>query len=148
MSERVTILLVEDNDGDAKLVKEGFQRLSRQVRIVESGEEARAFLEQCGSSDDFPEPGLILIDLGLPGMSGHSLIKWIRGQPRLRPIPVVVLTASGKPTDSLTSYELGANAHIVKPFQLDALVELVNLLDRFWVELVNHQRLGSPGGSS
>ena len=140
MPDQVTILLVEDNDGDARLVQEGFERIKeRQVRVARSGGDARRYLERCGTPQD-PEPGLVLIDLGLPDISGHDLIQWIRGRPRLRHIPVVVLTASENAADRVLSYEFGANAHVVKPVQLDSLVDVVNTLDRFWVQLVSGPR--------
>lgn len=131
----VEILLVEDNPGHARLVVEGLKeaKLPNQVHVVEDGESAMAFLHRRDPYSAVPHPDLILLDLKLPKKSGHEVLADIRGDPNLKRLPVVVLTASGADEDILRSYNLNVNAYIVKPPLLHKFLELLQSLNQFWL---------------
>ena len=133
-----TILHVEDDPNDVLLIERAFRKaeIGAQVQVVNDGEQAMQYLS--GSSafaqrEKFPLPSLVLLDLKLPRKSGIEVLEWIRGQPGLRRIPVVMLTASKQAVDVNRAYDLGANAYLVKPVNFDALVELLRTLDKFWL---------------
>lgn len=135
-NDRVTVLLVEDDAGDAELVRESFRRSRHgesQLVVAESGERALDILR-----NDIPARfGLILLDLSLPDGRGYDLIHQIRELPHCSHIPVVVLTGSTDEGDMRQSYANGANAYLVKPVDLGRFIRMVNLLDEFWVKLVS-----------
>ena len=133
-----TILHVEDDPNDILLIERAFRKaeIGAQVQVVSDGEQAMQYLS--GSSgfaqrERFPIPSLVLLDLKLPRKSGIEVLEWIRHQPGLRHIPVVMLTASKQPVDVNRAYDLGANAYLVKPVNFDALVELLRTMDKFWL---------------
>lgn len=132
-----TILLVEDDDNDVLLLRRAMRAagMANPVRVVASGDAALAYLEGAGEFADralHPLPVLVLLDLKLPGRSGHEVLHWLRGQPGLRRLPVVVLTSSGEPDDVNRAFDLGANSYLVKPGSADALREMVRTLDAYW----------------
>lgn len=139
MSELVHILHVEDDALDATLLAKSFskeRRASEQLHQVRSAEAALAFLERREEYTNAPEVGLVLLDLSLPKMSGLELLRELKARPQTRGIPVVVLTGSSNPADLRASYLEHANAVLRKPESIDALVDLVNALDAFWIRLV------------
>jgi CheY-like chemotaxis protein len=125
-----TILLVEDNAGDAELLRLALAevRPDCELRVIGDGEEALELL--LGGH----VPDLLLLDLNLPGLSGHEVLADLRAarEPRLRRLPVVVLTSSAAPDDVQRSYDLFASSHIVKPPDADRLFELAERLARYW----------------
>lgn len=132
------ILLVEDDPDELMII----QRVLRQERVsnhlvsVSSGEEAVDYLLRRGpyaNRTEFPLPCLILLDLKLRGMSGLELLRWVRSQPELRKLPVVILTHSGSPEDMLEAYEHGANSYLVKPVDLNALQALLKTVNGYWI---------------
>jgi CheY-like chemotaxis protein len=134
------ILLVEDDPNDILLMGHAITRaeLEHAVSVVRDGEEAIAFLAAHSADpprDRAPLPRLILLDLKLPKKSGFDVLRWLRTQPRLRPIPVVVLTSSNERADVERAYELGANSYIVKPTGFNQLLETVRMLKLYWHEL-------------
>jgi CheY-like chemotaxis protein len=140
MTERRTVLLVEDDPDDVLLTQRAFRKLGSQipVHVVGDGEQAVAYLEGQGSYADrasHPLPDLLLLDLKLPRRSGFEVLEWLRRQPGLRRLPVVVLTGSREITDVDRALDLGANSYLTKPVGLDALVEIVRLLDLYWLTL-------------
>jgi len=140
----VEILLVEDSPPDARLVEEILRGgpVPKNVRIAGDGDEALSFLRREGEFLDAPRPSLVILDLNLPGRDGRDVLREIKNDPKLRCIPVVVLTTSGAPTDVHHAYDLQANAYIVKPVGLDAFTEAIQALERFW--LSSAQLPGSP----
>jgi CheY-like chemotaxis protein len=107
--------------------------------VATHGEEAVDYLAGGGGFEDrgkHPFPALMLLDLQLPRRSGHEVLEWLRAQEEgLRRLPVVVLSSSKEPRDINRAYELGANSYLVKPVSFDALLELVQLLERYWLGL-------------
>ncbi len=130
----VDILLVEDNQGDIILITDAIKdirpRLS--VSIVRDGIEASNFLNHRGEFKDAPRPRIIVLDLNLPRYDGRELLAEIKYSPRLKKIPVIVLTGSNSPVDVAVCYELGANCYLVKPLDLNSLTEVIRSLLDFW----------------
>jgi CheY-like chemotaxis protein len=135
-----TILLVEDDPNDIVLIQRAFAKaaLVNPLRIVRDGEEAILYL---GGSQDYadrgkyPLPSLILLDLKLPRKSGLEVLEWLRQQPSLRHVPVIVLTSSKEMRDINRAYELGANSYLVKPVGFEGLLEMVRAIGMYWVIL-------------
>ncbi len=140
MTKARTILLAEDNPADAELTLFSLKRLAgqMQVNVVQDGV---AVLNHLGigpeSSAPNELPALILLDLKMPRMSGLTVLRTLKSDPRMRRIPVVMLTSSQEPRDVSESYELGANAYLVKSMEFDRFTETLNATRHFWME-VNH----------
>ena len=136
------LLLVEDDPNDVALIRRAFKkaRILNPLNIVHDGEEAIAYLAGQGEYADrskFPLPAVVLLDLKLPRRSGHEVLAWLRQQPGLRRLPVVVLTSSSDTPDVRQAYDLGANSYLVKPVSFDGLMEMVKTLGLYWL-VFNH----------
>lgn len=134
------ILLVEDDPNDVLLIQRAFRKanLENPLQVVNDGEAAIHYLAGEGAYADrnqYPLPVLILLDLKLPRRSGFEVLEWLRDQPTLRRIPVVVLTSSRESPDVNWAYDLGANSYLVKPVGFDDLVEMVQTLGLYWMIL-------------
>lgn len=136
-ASRHPILLVEDDDNDVVLLRRAFakSRLANALKVVADGEAALAYLAGEAPYEDRVLPELVLLDLKLPRKSGHEVLEWIRSQPGLRYLPVVVLTSSREKADLERAYALGANSYLVKPPDFEALIEMVQTLDVYWMIL-------------
>jgi CheY-like chemotaxis protein len=136
----ITILMADDDDDDRRLTKEALLegRLANDLRFVENGEELMDYLRHQGkyTGPGFPRPGLILLDLNMPRKDGRTVLKEIKSDPELRTIPVVVLTTSHADEDIYRSYDLGVNSYIVKPVTFEALVDILQTLEKYWFEIV------------
>ena len=134
------ILLAEDDPNDVLLIQRAFQRslVANPLQVVRDGEEALAYLSGQGLFADrerHPLPVLMLMDLKMPRKSGLEVLEWVRRQPGLKRLPIVVLTSSNQNPDINRAYELGANSYLVKPAGFDSLLELVKNLDMYWLIL-------------
>ncbi len=134
------ILLADDDANDVFLVQRAFQKanLSNPLHVVPDGEEAVAYLAGTGSYEDrarHPLPGLVLLDLKMPRKSGFEVLEWVRRQPGLRRLVVVVFSSSNQQSDINRAYDLGVNSYLVKPADFDTLLELVKCLSRYWLVL-------------
>ena len=139
MNDRgVTILLVEDNPGDARLTIEAFKdaKVRNQLAHVKDGAEALAFLYQREPYAKAPRPDLILLDLNMPRKDGREVLMDIKANPNLRRIPVVVLTTSQAEQDILRAYNLNANCYISKPVDLDQFLNVIRCIEEFWLMIV------------
>lgn len=139
MTQPTAILLVEDNPDDAFFMQRAAKAASvpHELVVVATGDEAVDYLAGAGKFSDrqsFPLPLLVLLDLKLPGRSGHEVLQWIRQQPSLKSTVVVVLTTSRERSDVQKAYALGANAYLVKPSAAPQLIEQVKALKAFWLE--------------
>jgi two-component system, chemotaxis family, response regulator Rcp1 len=134
----LSILLVEDNPADVRLVREAFKtsKLQSALSVVKDGVEAMDFLHHAGSYVDAKRPDLIFLDLNLPRKDGREVLSEIKGDAALKRIPVVVLTTSRADKDILTSYNLNANCYIVKPADLDQFFEVIRNTEQFWLTTV------------
>ncbi|MFZ2446053.1 MAG: response regulator [Syntrophobacteraceae bacterium] len=134
----IEILLVEDNPGDVRLTIEGLKegKVNNNLRVVEDGVEAMAFLRREGKYADAVRPDLILLDLNLPKKDGREVLMEIKADKDLRVIPVVVLTTSEAEQDILKAYSLHANCYITKPVDLEQFISVVTSIDNFWFTIV------------
>jgi CheY-like chemotaxis protein len=137
---RRVILHAEDDGNYALLSKMAFQRagLPVSVSIVPDGDEAINYLAGSGEYSDrerFPLPNIVFLDLNMPKHSGFEVLEWVRKQPGLKRLPVVVVTSSEWSGDINHAYELGANSYCTKPYNLEDLVALVQTLYQYWLEL-------------
>ena len=137
----ITILMADDDADDRRLTQEAFEeaRLINDVRFVENGEQLLDYLRRTGAyapPAEAPRPGLILLDLNMPRKDGRTVLKELKGDPDLRQIPVVVLTTSKADEDIYKSYDLGVNSYIVKPVTFEALVDILQTLEKYWFEIV------------
>ena len=138
----ITILICDDDEDDRMLSKQALEEahVSNDVRFVEDGEQLLDYLyqrgEYAGETGTAPRPGLILLDLNMPKMDGREALKLIKGDKALHDIPIVVLTTSGLDQDIVRSYQLGVNSFIKKPVTFSGLVEAMNVLGRYWLEIV------------
>jgi CheY-like chemotaxis protein len=144
-----TILHVEDDPNDVLLIARAFRKaeVPAQIQVVNDGEQAVNYLSGSNSfsaREQFPVPSLVLLDLKLPRKSGIEVLGWIRSQPGLKRIPVVMLTSSRQPIDIDRAYDLGVNAYLVKPVNFDGLVEMLRTLDAFWFR-VNERPTAAQG---
>jgi CheY-like chemotaxis protein len=136
-ADNYAILLVEDDHNDVLLIKRAFQKvnIANPIIVVNDGEQAISYLAGREPYVDRAVPMLVLLDLKLPRKSGHEVLEWLRQQPNLKRLPVVVLTASSESSDVNRAYDLGANSYLVKPVTFDALVEMVKTLNLYWLIL-------------
>lgn len=136
------ILLVEDDLGDAGLVRIALRRGGFDVRLhhVMNTVDAFAFLRRIGDRRDAPRPDLVLLDLNLPGRSGLEALEDIKSDPDLRSIPVVVLSTSEAERDVMRSYALGANSFVAKPMDVDEFAHAIHAIERYWFDVVQLPR--------
>ena len=134
----VEILLVEDNEGDARLAIEALKdaKVRNNLSWVKDGMEAMDFLRNEGAYGDAPCPDVILLDLNLPKKDGREVLADIKEDERLRRIPVVVLTVSQAEEDIVRSYDLHANCFISKPIDLEQFMRVVQAVEDFWLTIV------------
>ena len=136
----ITILMADDDDDDRKLTQEALQdgRLVNQLQFVVDGQDLMDYLQHAGKYTALkpPRPGLILLDLNMPRKDGRTALAEIKADPSLRQIPVVILTTSKADEDIYRSYDLGVNSYIVKPVTFEALVDILQTLEKYWFEIV------------
>jgi two-component system, chemotaxis family, response regulator Rcp1 len=130
----IDILLVEDNEGDIRLMREILREINPTARlhVVIDGAEAMDFLRYQGRYLDAPRPNVILLDLNLPKLHGREVLARVKANPHLQTIPVIVLTSSEEEADVVTSYKLVANSYLKKPGNLGEYEAMVVSLNNFW----------------
>jgi CheY-like chemotaxis protein len=130
------LLVVDDNQGDVYLVREAVKEFVQQGTLhlspVEDGQQALAFLRRQAPYTDAAQPDLVLLDLNLPGKSGYEVLAELKQDAELKYIPVVILTSTANPQEVNRCYELGANAYIVKPLDLEEFLSLLKITVAFW----------------
>ncbi|MGM0588974.1 MAG: response regulator [Bacteroidota bacterium] len=134
----VEILLIEDNEADVRLTREGIKeaKINNNLSVVRDGEEAMDYLHKRNGFEDVPRPDLVLLDLNLPKKDGREVLEEIKSSEDLRRLPVVVLTTSEAEKDIVKSYELHANCYVTKPLGLDQFVEVIKAIEDFWFSIV------------
>ena len=136
MSDLRSILLAEDNPNDLELTLAALAEynLANEVVSVSDGAEALDYLHRRGPYSSRPpgNPAVILLDIKMPRMDGLEVLREVRSDADLRPIPVVILTSSREERDLIESYRLGVNAYVVKPVRFQEFVESVKQLGAFW----------------
>lgn len=138
----LTVLVADDDEDDRSLIKKAWDksRVASDLRFVEDGEELIEYLTFASRYSDpasAPRPALILLDLNMPRKDGREALREIKANPELRQIPIVILTTSQADEDILRSYDLGANSYITKPVTFGALVDVFQVLGKYWIEIVD-----------
>ncbi|MEG5172448.1 response regulator [Microcoleus sp. B3-D7] len=147
MTQKQTILLVEDNPVDILLMQRAFRNetfANTSLQIVRDGDAAVFYLNGDGEYSDrdrYPLPAIILLDLKLPRRSGHEVLVWLRQQPELKRLPVVMLTSSRQTPDVKRAYDLGVNSYLVKPVGFASLLEMMQSFNDYWL---NYTELPEP----
>jgi CheY-like chemotaxis protein len=128
------VLLVEDDPGDVVIAREALSAagLDTRLDVVNDGIEAMDYLRRKGDYAEAERPDLILLDLNLPRMSGHEVLAAVKSDPKLRRIPVVVLTTSASDADVTRSYDLHANVYVSKPVDFHDFAAVVKQIDEFF----------------
>jgi CheY-like chemotaxis protein len=138
------VLLVEDDEGDVLMTREAFEfyKVRNPLHVVSDGEQALQFVRRTGPYADAPRPGLILLDVNLPRVSGLEVLAELKQDPETRLIPVVMLTTSQADEDILRSYSLHANAYVSKPVDFEQFTAAIRQIDDFFLSLVQLPRRG------
>lgn len=141
ISNAIVILMADDDPADVRLTQKALEEchLKNEFRHVPDGQELLDYLRRQGRYTDpasAPRPGLILLDLNMPGMDGRAALTALKADADLRRIPVVILSTSKADEDIARSYDLGANSFVSKPVTFDGLVDVVRTLDTYWFQLV------------
>jgi CheY-like chemotaxis protein len=140
MNDKATILLAEDREDDIILIQRAFKTggIPYPLMVVRDGEEAISYLSGIGRYSNrelYPMPGLFLLDLTLPGTDGFEVLRWVRAQPDLKALPVVVLTASDRIRDANQAYQLGAYSFLVKTLDFQDAVALARAISDYWFKV-------------
>jgi len=134
------ILLVDDNKMDIELSLDAFKesKFANKINVVTSGQDALGYMfgnEKYKNRSEYPLPDMILLDLKMPGIDGHEVLKKIKGEPILKRIPIIILTSSKEEGDLHMSYDNGANSCLIKPISFKALLEIIKQLEEYWLVL-------------
>jgi CheY-like chemotaxis protein len=138
MIDSAVILLAEDDENQVVLIRRVFKQahLINPLHVVTNGEEVIAYLkgeDEYANRAEYPLPALLLLDLKMPRKNGFEVLKWIRQQPGLRTLRVVVLTSSEDMADVNRAYQLGANSFLVKPGDFEQFVSVIQTLQGYWL---------------
>lgn len=134
----IEILLVEDNPGDVRLTQEAFaeNKICNKLHVAKDGVEAMNFLRKMNGYGDALRPDLILLDLNMPKKDGREVLAEIKADENLRSIPVVILTSSDADDDVAKAYHMYANCYIRKPIDLNRFIEVIKIIENFWLTIV------------
>ncbi|MCI0812404.1 MAG: response regulator [Chloroflexi bacterium] len=137
----ITILMADDDEDDRMFAQDALveARLANRIDFVEDGEELMDYLRHRGkyaNGNSPTRPGIILLDLNMPRKDGREALKEIKADPKLRQIPVVVLTTSKAQEDIFRTYDLGVSSFITKPVSFEGLVDIMKTLSKYWFEIV------------
>ncbi len=143
------VLLVEDNPLHVELTLDAFREagLTYSIHVARNGQEALNYLfgrAPYSNREMYPMPLLVLLDLKLPGIDGHEVLRQIKTTPMIKRLPVIILTSSQEEVDLIQSYEGGANSYLVKPTSAKSLLEIVQEIDRYWLTLNISPPLSEP----
>ena len=134
----VEILLVEDSPSDVVLTREALResRIANELTVVRDGEQALAYLRRQPPYADAARPDLVLLDLNLPNLDGHDVLRAVRADPALAGLPVIVLTTSDADRDIQAAYASHANSYVQKPVNMDKFVDVIRAIEGFWFTVV------------
>lgn len=141
MSKQHHILLVDDSENDRFLMQKAMKKAEFNLELHEAsnGDQAIAYLQGNGIYGDrtrFPLPAVMLLDLNMPMKNGFDVLAWVRSQPSLKRLSIIVMTASMRPEDIEKAFDLGANSYLVKPSSIESLANMIRCL-RDWIH-INH----------
>jgi CheY-like chemotaxis protein len=131
------ILLVDDSPDDIMIAKRAIKEcdIRNKVYVTYDGDEAIQFLRKEGNYKDVPTLGLVILDLNMPKVDGFEVLETIKGDDKLKSIPIIVLTSSSRPEDIERAYQLGCNSFIVKPLSFEDFIEAMMEIKRYWLSL-------------
>lgn len=134
----ITILLVEDNEGDVLLTTEALKscKVTNKLKVVSDGQQALDFLLKKDKFADERTPDLILLDINLPKKNGHEVLQRIKSESKLKHIPVIMLTTSSSIVDVKKAYSNYLNCFITKPVSPDDFLKAVSQIENFWINIV------------
>jgi CheY-like chemotaxis protein len=135
--------MADDDEDDCLLVREALQESGQdhKLRIVRDGDELLGYLRRpAGGGSNSHRPDLILLDLKMPGKDGRQTLQELKADPRLRDIPIVVLTTSSAGDDVGYCYAMGVNSYVTKPDSFRGMVDLMRTLGKYWFEIVELPR--------
>ncbi|MEW6112659.1 MAG: response regulator [Thermodesulfobacteriota bacterium] len=140
MPKPAHILLVEDNRLDVELTLDAFRQvhLGNTIHVARNGREALDYIfgeGEYANRKAYPFPDLVLLDLKLPGIDGHEVLRRIKETPGLKRLPVIILTSSKEEGDRALSYECGANSYLTKPVSFDGFLKVIQQLGEYWLTL-------------
>lgn len=152
LRQPITILMADDDPDDRLMTQEAFAecRLRNPLKFVTDGEDLLDYLNRRAPYDDdqaYPMPGLVLLDLNMPRKDGREVLREIKADPRLQSIPVVILTTSKAEEDVVRSYRDGVNSFISKPVTFAALIDVVQTLGKYWLQVVDLPSEADGGAS-
>jgi CheY-like chemotaxis protein len=135
---KVHVLLVEDNEADILLTREGFGevKFKTTLSVVMDGWEAVQFIERKGKYAEVESPDLILLDINLPKMNGHEVLRSIKSNPETSGIPVIMFTTSSFNRDIQQCYSSHANCYITKPLDVNDFIMAIRSISEFWLNFV------------
>jgi len=139
-SAPMTILIADDDADDRMFLEQAMRQIGydQAIRFVEDGEELMDYLLRLGRYNELnaPWPNMLILDLNMPRKNGFQALSEIKDNPKLRRLPVVVMTTSSAEEDILKTYNLGVNSFVTKPFNYNRLVEMVGTLKMYWLDTV------------
>ncbi|WP_340106217.1 response regulator [Rhodohalobacter sp. 8-1] len=137
MNNLLNILLVEDNAGDIMLIKDALEDTdsSVQVNVVNNGEKAIHYLNKEGEFKHSNKPDLVILDINLPRINGHEVLRFIKNNDEIKELPVVMLSSSSADTDINMSYKEYANCYVTKPIGVDEFTDTIHAIKNFWLSL-------------
>ena len=152
VSESAVILLAEDEEDYILLIRDAFRRagIRNPLYVVWNGEEMIHYLMGQGkyaNRAEYPLPDLLLLDLKMPRVNGFEVLEWVRNQPGLARLRILVLTSSNEMRDVNKAYQLGANSFMVKPIEFEDLTELCRFIKNFWLEASSNPETCRPSGN-
>lgn len=137
-NKKIEVLVVEDNEGDVRLIKEAFSgsNVVNKFSVVSDGEQALDYLNKRGEYEASTRPDLILLDLNLPKVNGFDVLSEVKSNINFQKIPVIIFSSSTSDSDIIRSYELKANSYISKPSDFDEFLTVVRTIEEFWFHTV------------
>ncbi len=136
----MTILIADDDADDRMFLEQAMRQngYDQEIRFVEDGEELMEYLKRQGRYNELnaPWPNMLILDLNMPRKNGFQALSEIKDDPKLRRLPVIVMTTSSADEDVVKTYNLGVNSFVTKPFNFNRLVEMVGTLKTYWMDTV------------
>jgi CheY-like chemotaxis protein len=149
MTQPAVILLAEDDEDYVHLIRQAFARanIPNPIHVVWNGEEAIWYLKGVGkysNRDEYPLPELLLLDIKMPRVNGFEVLQWVRQEPSLAALRVLVLTSSDEIRDVNQAYQLGANSFLLKPHDFEDSVQLGRIITDFWLKASKSPEISRP----
>ncbi len=138
LNKEIEVLVIEDNEGDVRLIKEAFKDslIVNKFSVVGDGEQALDYLNKRGKYESSTRPDLIILDLNLPKMNGFDVLTEVKSNPAIQKIPIIIFSSSTSDSDVLRSYDLKANSYVSKPTDFNEFLNVVRTIDEFWFQTV------------